>query len=293
MNSRDPVEEALAALKSERRRVGGSKQELEKRLMEQFGTSGTASRFTKYRTLLVALGVLLVGGAGFAATDAGSSVLKNLFVFVSIDGEVSEIELALVDGEATWSMENEDGGTTTFNFREFEAPEGEGVQTLEVEIEADGTGDKTVELLMGGIPANGNIFIGSGDDAVKNGGVMIQEITGDGAQGTITVSKQRTEGADGGEPVEVIEIVGNAGDGHERRQKLIDELLSQEAGEAVNVEVEIDEDGIATITLTYQDGTEKVLTVDVSDASEDGQLTVTVDDEGEVTIQKPAAESTE
>ncbi|MCH9035091.1 MAG: hypothetical protein IID42_11410 [Planctomycetes bacterium] len=297
MNSRDPVEQALAALKSERRRVGGSKQELEKRLMEQFGTSGTASRFTKYRTLLVALGVILVGGAGFAATDAGSSVLKNIFVRISIDGEISEVELAVIDGEATWTTENEDGGTTTIKLFQLDEPEGEGFQTVEVEIEADGAGDKTIELLLGGLPADGTIFIGKDGAAAALGGVgcgtfLVEEQLGDGVQETITVTKQCTKGADGGETVEVIEIIGDPGDDHERRRKLIDALISQEGGDAVNVEVQLGEDGIATITLTYEDGTENVLTLDVSGETEDGELTVTVDDDGE-TIQNPPAESDE
>ena len=260
MNSRDPVEQALAALKSEPRRVGGSKQELEKRLMEQFGTSGTASRFTRYRTLLVALGVILVGGAGFAATDGGSSVLKKLFVFVSIDGEVTELELQAIDGEATWVMENDDGGTTTIKLFQLDEPEGEGFQTVEVEIEADGAGDKTIELLLGGMPADGMIFIGKDGaaSALGNSGCgmfVTEERLGDGVEDTITVTKQCTKGADGGETVEVIEIIGDPGDDHERRRKLIDALISQEGGEAVNVEVQLGEDGIATITLTYEDGT--------------------------------------
>ncbi|MCH7993789.1 MAG: hypothetical protein IIB57_05015 [Planctomycetes bacterium] len=297
MNSRDPVEQALAALKSEPRRVGGSKQELEKRLMEQFGTAGTASRFTKYRTLLVALGVILVGGAGFAATDAGSSVLKNIFVRISIDGEISEVELAVIDGEATWTTENDDGGTTTINLFQLDELDGDNVQTVDVRVDADGVGDKTIDLLLGGMPADGAIFLSTGDAAalggVGCGTFLTEERKGDGAQETITVTKQCAKGADGGETVEVIEIIGDPGDGHERRRKLIDELISQEGGDAVNVEVELGEDGIATITLTYEDGTEKVLTLDVSGETEDGELTVTVDDDGEVTIQKPAAESDE
>ncbi|MCH8241507.1 MAG: hypothetical protein IH897_02725 [Planctomycetes bacterium] len=296
MNSRDPVEQALAALKSERRRVGGSKQELEKRLMEQFGTSGTASRFTKYRTLLVALGVILVGGAGFAATDGGSSVLKKLFVFVSIDGEVTELELEAMDGEATWVMENDEGGTTTINLYQLDEPEGEGFQTVEIEIEADGAGDKTIELLLGGMPADGMIFIGKDGAASALGSsgcgtFVTDELNGDGAQETITVTKQCTKGGDGGETVKVIEIIDDAGDGHEWRRKLIDDLISQEGGDAVNVEVQLGGDGIATITLTYEDGTENVLTLDVSGETEDGELTLTIDDDGEVTIHKPAAES--
>ena len=265
--------------------------------MEQFGTSGTASRFTKYRTLLVALGVILVGGAGFAATDGGSSVLKKLFVFVSIDGEVTELELEAIDGEATWVMENDDGGTTTINLFQIDELDEDNVQTVDVRIEADGAGDKTVELRLGGMPADGTIFIGTGDAAALGGvgcGTFVtEERIGDGAQETITVTKQCTKGADGGETVEVIEIIGDPGDGHERRQKLIDELLSQEAGDAVNVEVELGEDGIATITLTYEDGTEKVLTLDVSGETSDGELTVTMDNKGEVTVHKPAAESDE
>ena len=297
MNSRDPVEQALAALKSERRRGGGSKQELEKRLMEQFGTAGTASRISKYRTLLVALGVILVGGAGFAATDAGSSVLKNIFVRISIDGEISEVELAVIDGEATWTTENEDGGTTTINLFQIDELDGDNVQTVDVRVDADGVGDKTIDLLLGGMPADGAIFVSTGDAAalggVGCGTFLTEERKGDGAQETITVTKQCAKGADRWETVEVIEIIGDPGDGHERRRKLIDELISQEGGDAANVEVELGEDGIATITHTFEDGTEQVLTLDVNAETEDGEMTVTVGDDGEVTIEKPAAKSDE
>lgn len=266
--------------------------------MEQFGTSGTASRFTKYRTLLVALGVILVGGAGFAATDGGSSALKKFFVFVSIDGEVTELELQAIDGDATWVMENDDGGTTTINLYQLDELEGDGVQTVDIVIDSDGVGDKTIELLLGGMPADGMIFIGKDGAASALGssgcGMFVtEERLGDGVEDTITVTKQCTKGADGGDTVEVIEIIGDPGDDHERRRKTIDALISQEGGGAVDVEVQLGEDGIAIITLTYEDGTERVLTLDVSGETEDGELTVTVDDDGEVTIQKPAAESDE
>ena len=105
-----------------------------------------------------------------------------------------------------------------------------------------------------------------------------------GGTGRIFVSEQ-----DG----RLVEIIGDPGADHERRRKLIDDLISQEGGDAVNVEVQLGGDGIATITLTFDDGTEKVLTLDVSGETEDGELTVTVDEDGEVTIQKPGAESDE
>ncbi len=197
--------------------------------------------------------------------------------------------------------QNDDGGTTTINLFQLDESEGEGVQTVNVEIEADGAGDKTIELLLGGMPADGMIHIGTGDAAALGGSgcgmVVTDELIlggfGDGAQDTITVTKQCAKGADGGDTVEVIEIIGDPGADHERRREMIDALISQEGGDAVNVEVELGEDGIATITLTYEDGTEEVLTLDVSAETEDGELTVTVDDDGEVTIQKPAAESDE
>lgn len=273
--------------------------------MEQFGTSGNASRFTKYRTLLVALGVILVGGAGFAATDGGSSALKKLLVFVSIDGEVTELELQAidgdatwVDGDATWVMENDDGGTTTINLYQLDELEGDGVQTVDIVIDSDGVGDKTIDLLLGGMPADGVIFIGkdgaaSALDSSGCGTFVTDEQNGDGTEETITVTKECTKDADGGENVTVIEIIGDPGDGHERRRELIDDLISQEGGGAVNVEVDLGEDGVATITLTYEDGTENVLTLDVIAETEDGELTVTVDDDGEVTIQKSAVESDE
>lgn len=249
--------------------------------MEQFGTSGTSSRFTKYRTLLVALGVIFVGGAVFAATNTGSTALKNLFVFISIDGEVTELELEAIDGDAVWVMENEDGGTTTVNLYDVQIPDGESVQTVDVVIDADGGGDKVVDVLLGGMPSTGTIFITDGGALAAHAG---------GGCGVFVTEEQN---GDGGENVTVIEIIGDAGDGHEQRQKLIDELLSEEADGAVNVEVELGEDGIAAITLTYEDGTERVLTLDVNDAGEDGELTDTVDDDGNPWVQKPAAESDE
>ena len=148
------------------------------------------------------------------------------------------------------------------------------------------------------MPADGMIFIGKDGAAAALGGdgcgmFVTEELLGDGAQETITVTKECTKGADGGETVEVIEIIGDPGDDHERRRKLIDALISQEGDGAVNVEVQLGGDGIATITLTYEDGTENVLTLDVSGETEDGELTVTVDDDGNTWIQNPPAESDE
>jgi|GEM_PF-3304901 len=265
--------------------------------MQERRTSGTPSRFTKYRALMIAGAVMLVGGAGFAATDTGASAIKKLLVFVSIDGEESQLTLELMEGgEGTWTMDNEDGGQTTVHLSH--SPDGEGVlaadmaspgepglMTVDVDVTGAESGDKTVDIAVGGEPGDGTIVIDTKGGADRLGELMNQEgdapffsedVTTDGQGNTVHIVKESA--GDGN--VKVIELTGDPAD-HQKRMVKLNALLAKEAEEATNVDVEVGEDGVATITLTYTDGTEVVRTIDLGD-QEDGEITVTVDETGEV-----------
>ena len=58
----DPVERAMNSLKSQEWLNDGNRAELEEKLMNTFHTPTKSSRFTKYRTLMVTLAIVLVGG---------------------------------------------------------------------------------------------------------------------------------------------------------------------------------------------------------------------------------------
>ncbi len=83
----DNVDRALASLRSPQRTTNDHKNALEEKLMQEFHTHKQPSGFRRHRALIVSLAVMLVGGVGFAATDAGKTV-KRIFVTLQlVDGD--------------------------------------------------------------------------------------------------------------------------------------------------------------------------------------------------------------
>lgn len=114
-DSRDPVDSAFDALRSQRWAAGNHNLELEDQLMQEFNNRRTTPRFARSRTLLIALGVVTLGGVAFAASG-GVAQLKNWFVTVEINGEVSQVQLD-ENGENTFTVDNADGSTATVHIQ--------------------------------------------------------------------------------------------------------------------------------------------------------------------------------
>lgn len=109
-NDQDPVDVALNYLRSTARAPFIPDAKLEEKLMRSFDNNSTSSRLAKYRTLLIASAVTMLGGAGFAAAG-GADVVKSWFVTVELTGEDGQVFIAVLepvegkDGTATMDLD--------------------------------------------------------------------------------------------------------------------------------------------------------------------------------------------
>jgi len=106
--------------------------------MQQFNNRPSGSRFSQSHSLLLALAFVAIGGVTFAAAG-GVAVMQRWLVRVEINGEVTEVALD-ENGEHTFTVDTEDGGTATVHVKQSTTPDGE---TTRIAIEA--TGDGTTE----------------------------------------------------------------------------------------------------------------------------------------------------
>ena len=266
-NRLDPIDRALESLRSQQWTGDQNKTELEERLMGAFNTP-KPSRFNKYRALLIALAVILVGGAGFAATG-GAAALKRIFVSISVGGEVNQFEMD-ADGEGTFTFEAEDGSQATVHVQSQTDvdPEigGEGtmlMSTIDVHMEGSAAeGETEIAIDIAGAPADGVLMIKScdgmelpdcalGDDAALT--QAIAESLGEGVGlENVHILRRNGEGVDPetGEPMQQVAVIAGCG--------------AAEGAELGDVNVEIDEEtGIATIRIVDEDGNERILKMNV------------------------------
>ncbi len=82
MSEFDPVDECLQSLRSELRSGIAPNREIEERLMTEYRQQHTPGGFRRYRSLVIALSVVLIGGVGFAAT--GGTEFVRQFVKVRL-----------------------------------------------------------------------------------------------------------------------------------------------------------------------------------------------------------------
>jgi hypothetical protein len=143
MNPKDPVDQALEALRSQEWAAPEPfNPELENRLMQAFNKPPAQSRFTRPSALALALAVLAVGGVTFAATG-GVAKLRSLLLRVEINGQVTEVELD-GNGETTFEVDTEDGGTATVHIQTTNSPDQCQTTRIEVTARGDGTEDHEV-----------------------------------------------------------------------------------------------------------------------------------------------------
>ena len=266
-NRLDPVDRALESLRSQRWTGDPNKTELEERLMGAFNTP-QPSRFNKYRALLIALAVVLVGGAGFAATG-GAAALKRILVSISVGGEVNQFEMD-ADGEGTFTFEAEDGSQATVHVQSQTDVEpelgGEGtmlMSTIDVHMQGSAAeGETEIAIDIAGAPDDGLLMIKSCDDvelpdcALGDDAALTQAIAESLGEGVdlenLHILRRSGEGVDPetGEPMQQVAVIAGCG--------------AADGAELDDVNVEIDEEtGIATIRIVDQDGNERILKMNV------------------------------
>ena len=118
----DPVDSALDRLRSDSWTGRAYDPELENRLMQEFNQPKSAARSAGPRILAIAVALLLVSGATFAATG-GIDKVTGWFVTIEMGDEVIDLTLD-ENGEATIRRETDDGGLTTVSVKKGTTPDG-------------------------------------------------------------------------------------------------------------------------------------------------------------------------
>lgn len=153
---KDPVDQALTSMKSTRWTGGSINENLENKLMQEFHKQNVRSRNRFPQGLAAMLGIILIGGVGFAAAG-GVETVKKWFVTVELIGPDGEVFTGILepiseDGTtATMDLQLEDGTAATLVIERFEGdaealtdtPEGSNVElrmVVEMQNEAGFTG---------------------------------------------------------------------------------------------------------------------------------------------------------
>lgn len=119
---RDPVDSALDRLRSDSWTGPAYDPELENKLMQEFNQPKSAARSAGPRILAIAVALLLVSGATFAATG-GIDKVTDWFVTIEMGDEVIDLTLD-ENGEATIRRETDDGGLLTVSVKKGTSPDG-------------------------------------------------------------------------------------------------------------------------------------------------------------------------
>lgn len=119
---RDPVDSALDRLRSDSWTGRAYDPELENKLMQDFDNRNNAPRSARPRILAIALALLLVSGATFAATG-GIDKVTGWFVTIELGDEIIDLTLD-ENGEASIRRETDDGGLLTVSVKQGTTPDG-------------------------------------------------------------------------------------------------------------------------------------------------------------------------
>lgn len=216
--------------------------------MEQFQSHNTGSRRARYRTVVAAMGAVLICSAGFAAVKYDT--IKSWLVTLEINGQVTQVELTQVapgePAEATLTIDTPDGEADV-SIRRWESEDGSEASMRVFVQQGDGSGtdtecEKVIERVM---------RAGGGQ------ALLSTEVLGDAEPDA------EWEGADG-DSRELYIIPGQAGENANvymliHSDVLSDPLLSQVGsipaglfGDGVEPAVEVDGEG--GVTVTFDDG---------------------------------------
>ncbi|MGD2110111.1 MAG: hypothetical protein PVI86_12065 [Phycisphaerae bacterium] len=249
--------------------------------MREFHTHRPPSGIRRHRTLAVTFGVLLVGGAAFAAVGGAETVKQFFFdvrvVIMGTDGAVHDavVQLEQIDGEegaAVGTIELGDGEEATIELKEMalpaeagvDLPEGEEMRMMTISLAGmdadlkDGTAERTIEL---------SAVMYTGDEPIEQNDVLEQiaeaeftvpwtDSNGDDREVFIV----REEGEDGSS---VIKLFGSrwTGEGDE----VFDMLGIVADFDSLIVEaprIEIHKDRITSLTVVGEDGRKGILRLD-------------------------------
>ena len=146
---RDPVDSALDRLRSDSWTGRAYDPELENKLMQDFNHRSGATRSARPRILAIALALLLVSGASFAATG-GIDTVKGWFVTIEMGDEIIDLTLD-ENGEATIRRETDDGGLTTVSVKKGTTPDGGETTRVSVKrTDGDGNHEECCEVVRNG-----------------------------------------------------------------------------------------------------------------------------------------------
>jgi hypothetical protein len=202
----------------------------------------------------VALAILAAGGATFAATGGVSKVKSWLRVRIDINGDISETALD-ENGEGTFTVETEDGGTATVQVKRL--ADGENAEMTQIDLsmmadEVDSDAQRVIEMEA--------IISGTADDQIEYS-LEDQDLEGAEPVAEWTDPDGRTyelyilPGEDGvGSRV----VWVNTQDG-EATVALIATADFPLLGEGLEPEIEINDDGLVTITLDDGEGNVEVI----------------------------------
>jgi len=128
MRKQDPVDDALQSLRSEPWSGITPDPNIEERLMNEYRRQHTSGGIRRYRSLVIALAVVLIGGVGFAATGGPEFVREFVYIrLIKITGDQVEgnVELNMViepdengDGTAVATIGSVDGESTTITVQQ-------------------------------------------------------------------------------------------------------------------------------------------------------------------------------
>ena len=119
----DPVDGALESLKGRTWPGSNDNEETRNKLMQEYQSKRASSRLGRRGMVIAALGILILGGAGFAAAG-GVEVVRGWFITVEVNGKVIDLDDADMTIETEGDMtivtikdaeldETVEGGTAT------------------------------------------------------------------------------------------------------------------------------------------------------------------------------------
>lgn len=141
----DPVDSALEMLRADEWSAENCSPDLENRVMQQFNNRPPASRLGHSRSILLALAFVAIGGVTFAAAG-GVGALQRWLVRIEIDGHVTEVTLD-ENGEHTFTVDTEDGGTATVHIQQSTSLEGGERTQVAIRKSGEGTEEEVCKVI--------------------------------------------------------------------------------------------------------------------------------------------------
>lgn len=247
----DSVNRVLNTLRSREWTGESYNPELEEKLMQQFSMNEKSLRRGRYKTIIAALGVVVVGSAGFAAAG-GVAGLKSWLVRVNVAGQTTEVRTD-ENGEASFSVETADGPADV-NVKTWQDAGEKGARVVITKDQGDGMRAEVAEKL-----------VQRTSDAADLASFPMEALDGaqpsaewpDGQGGTLQLYLLPGENPEG--PWRLV-LAGQHAQGAVFA-RLVGALPAEVISADPPPQVRMDEDGMAVITAQRPDGKEVVLKI--------------------------------